>query len=181
VLSAELLPPRLSKWLWRPASTRARRLAVYTFRRAPSNPASWHPRRVTLAAPADALLAQWASAINAAAAAQPRRPRRLLVLINPFGGRRRAGALYDRVVAPVLERAGVKATAVATRFAGDARDTLLGARCPGGSERAALAALCPNGAGGRGAAASALPPSLFAPKLSGCRHASRPACRPAAL
>jgi hypothetical protein len=51
-------------------------------------------------------VAAWAQAVNAAVAAQPRRPRRLLVIVNPYGGARQARALYQSVVRPVFAKAG---------------------------------------------------------------------------
>lgn len=104
------------------------------------------------------LLQQWSLAINAAVGQMPRRPRHLLVVINPYGGSRQARALYQSVVRPVFEKAGawrggaagaglrlgpggrVSAWAQASTAAGLWRGTLGGAgtgrgmqrRCPGG-------------------------------------------------
>lgn len=45
--------------------------------------------------------------MNAAVAQQARRPRHLLVIVNPYGGSKRARALCQSVVRPVFDKAGV--------------------------------------------------------------------------
>lgn len=64
--------------------------------------------------------------VNAAAAAQIVRPRNVLVLINPFGGKRQSQQLYDNIVAPVFEKAGIKAVVHRTKYAGHAKSLILG-------------------------------------------------------
>ena len=44
MLSAELLPAVTG--MWRLPGTRLHRMVIWTFRRSPQNPASWHPRQV---------------------------------------------------------------------------------------------------------------------------------------
>lgn len=125
VLSAQPLPPVITKWLWHPFAETTHRLAIYTFRRSPRSPTHWIPRCIILSTPAEGIAQQWAATINAAAAAQLRRPRHLLVLINPFGGKRKAEEVYTRHVAPVFERAGIKTVVKRTQFGGHARSLLL--------------------------------------------------------
>ncbi len=125
ILSARVVAAPPTRFWGRLAPTRGARLEVFTFSRAASDASAWAPRTVAVAAPAEALLQAWCRAINAAAAAQPRRPRALLVFVNPFGGRRRAGATFARVVAPVLAAAGAECTKVTTRHGGHAREALL--------------------------------------------------------
>ena len=52
------------------------------------------------------LVQQLSLTINAAVAQQPRRPRHLLVIVNPYGGAKQARALYQSVVQPVFGKAG---------------------------------------------------------------------------
>ncbi|GAB4813613.1 hypothetical protein N2152v2_000659 [Parachlorella kessleri] len=105
ILAAEVLLPRRGMvWVQRP--TKMFRLAVYTFRRAPDNPSSWHPRQIVLETTSEELVLQWSQTINAAVAQQPRRPRHLLVIVNPYGGAKQARALYQSVVQPVFGKAG---------------------------------------------------------------------------
>lgn len=125
VLSAQPLPPVITKWLWHPFAETTHRLAIYTFRRSPRSPTHWIPRCIILSTPAEGIAQQWAATINTAAAAQLRRPRHLLVLINPFGGKRQAEDVYNRHVAPVFERAGIKTVVRRTQFGGHARSLLL--------------------------------------------------------
>ena len=68
---------------------------------------------------------QWAAVINTAAAVQLRRPRQLLVLINPYGGKRDAVEVYNRQVAAVFEKAGIKTVVKETQFAGHALSLLM--------------------------------------------------------
>ena len=51
----------------------------------------------------------------------PQRPRRLLVFVNPFAGARRGKKIWDTVVRPVFDKAGIKCTAVETQHGGHAR------------------------------------------------------------
>jgi len=63
------------------------------------------------------------------------RPRRLLVFCNPFGGSRRARQIWESVVRPVFDKAGIKSSAVETQHGGHARALLT-------SERTLLLLLC---------------------------------------
>ena len=126
ILSAQPLPPVVTKWLWHPFPETTYRLAVYTFRRAPRNPSHWVPRCVILSTPAEGVVQLWAAAINTATSTQfLRRPRQLLVLINPYGGKRQGVDVYNTHVAPVLERAGIKTVVKRTQFGGHARSLIL--------------------------------------------------------
>lgn len=54
------------------------------------------------------------------------RPRRLLVFVNPFGGARRGCAIWENVVRPVFDKAGIRSRAVETQHGGHARALLTG-------------------------------------------------------
>ena len=54
------------------------------------------------------------------------RPRRLLVFVNPFGGSKRAGQIWESVVRPVFDKAGIRSAAVHTKHGGHARSLLTG-------------------------------------------------------
>ena len=125
MLSAEPLPPVITKWLWHPFSETTYRLAISTFRRSPRSPTHWIPRSIILSTPAEGIAQQWAASINGIVASQLRRPRNLLVLINPIGGKRKGVDVYNRDVAPVFERAGIKCSVKRTQFSGHARSLLL--------------------------------------------------------
>ncbi|KAG5838238.1 hypothetical protein ANANG_G00221660 [Anguilla anguilla] len=53
------------------------------------------------------------------------RPQRLLVFINPFGGKKRGVQIYRTLVSPLLELAGISAHVVVTERANQARDHIL--------------------------------------------------------
>lgn len=57
----------------------------------------------------------------------PRRPRRLLVFVNPFGGARRGCSIWETVVRPVFASAGISVHAVQTQHGGHARAMLTSA------------------------------------------------------
>lgn len=52
------------------------------------------------------LVHEWALKIGEAIRMQPQRPSTLLVLINPFGGARRARAVWRRTASPIFNSAG---------------------------------------------------------------------------
>ena len=55
------------------------------------------------------MAAEWALRINGAVARHaPQRPGALLVLVNPFGGARRARRTWRRIAEPILEAAGAR-------------------------------------------------------------------------
>jgi len=72
-------------------------------------------------------LEQLASRIREALAlkrADQRRPQRLLVFVNPFGGKGKASQVYKSQVRRLLELAGVESRLVITKYANHARDTI---------------------------------------------------------
>jgi len=125
ILSAQPLPPVINKWLWHPFPETNYRIAIHTFRRFPRNPSHWIPRSIILSTTAEGVSQHWTAVINAAAAAQIHRPRHLLVLINPFGGKKQAVDVYTKHVAPVFDHAGIKSTIRTTQFGGHARSLII--------------------------------------------------------
>uniref|UniRef100_A0A8D2ZHA4 Zgc:158263 n=1 Tax=Scophthalmus maximus TaxID=52904 RepID=A0A8D2ZHA4_SCOMX len=55
----------------------------------------------------------------------PLRPHKLLVFINPFGGKRKGRKIYHSVVAPLFELVGISSHVIVTERANQARDHLL--------------------------------------------------------
>ncbi|OQR73817.1 ceramide kinase-like, partial [Tropilaelaps mercedesae] len=53
------------------------------------------------------------------------RPRRLLIFINPFGGRRRARAIYNKKAAPVFQICGIKCKVVITTHSGHSKEYVM--------------------------------------------------------
>eukprot|EP00889_Picochlorum_renovo_P008882 jgi/Picre1/35912/NNA_003370.t1 len=125
IVSAELKGQRKLKWLGSPFAENVYELHVYSFARAASKPSVWLPRTIVFSSPAEKLIESWKQGIDESLAkVSDRRPKVLLVLINPFGGKKKASSVYDEVVAPVFTRAGIKASPLVTKCSGDARETI---------------------------------------------------------
>ncbi|KAK8759044.1 hypothetical protein V5799_003322 [Amblyomma americanum] len=71
-----------------------------------------------------ALVHQWADAVQDRLRGE-KRPRKLLVFVNPFGGRKRAPVVYERKVAPIFQLAGISVELITTRYSGHAKECLL--------------------------------------------------------
>lgn len=56
-------------------------------------------------------------------AARAERPRHLMVIINPMGGKKKAVRIYARSVEPLLQRAAIKTTVHHVRILGIQVDT----------------------------------------------------------
>lgn len=121
ILSAHVLVPVVTRWLWRPVPEATFRFALYTFKRSARSPTHWFPRCLIISTTREGIARSWTAAINAAVATKLQRPHHLLVFINPYGGRRRALSVYQRQVAPVFEKAGIKCTVERTQFQGHAK------------------------------------------------------------
>lgn len=130
VLSSELIGSRTARYVWFPFSEKVYGMYVYTFSRSQRNPSMWLPRRIQLTSPNERVVESCCSAINCFVKEIEKRPKYVLVFINPYGGRRRATHVYDHIVAPVFQRAGMKASVMTTKFGGDAKETLMRAFGP---------------------------------------------------
>lgn len=131
IVSTELKGQRKSKWLGSPFAENVYELHVYSFARAASKPSVWLPRTIVFSSPAEKLIESWKQGIDESLAkVSDRRPKVLLVLINPFGGKKKASSVYDEVVAPVFTRAGIKASPLVTKCSGDARETIANLSIP---------------------------------------------------
>lgn len=53
------------------------------------------------------VVADWVARIGQAIKVSSHRPQNLLVLVNPYGGARRALKIWERIAKPVFDRAGV--------------------------------------------------------------------------
>lgn len=85
---------------------RVRRVVLFKFN-SPEHCASWR--------------AALATALVTGTATAPVLPRRhVLVLVNPYGGTKKAQAVWERVVAPVFADAGLTCEVVATQYSGHA-------------------------------------------------------------
>uniref|UniRef100_A0AAY4D9X2 DAGKc domain-containing protein n=1 Tax=Denticeps clupeoides TaxID=299321 RepID=A0AAY4D9X2_9TELE len=67
---------------------------------------------------------QWVQTIQEQLSLLTNRPKRLLVYVNPFGGKQRGRQIYEQKVAPVFSRAAISADVIVTERANHARDHL---------------------------------------------------------
>lgn len=115
-----------TKFLSEPFGQRLSRFQIYTFNRSKAFPSYWIPRKINFATPSELIPEKWAQKITQAAfASKPRRPRKLLVIINPVGGACKALNIYKNIVGPVFENACIHVEVHTTQFSGHARDMLL--------------------------------------------------------
>lgn len=82
----------------------------------------WRPRAVALVHAAGDVVVAWYQAIWALLHGLPQRPKRVLVIINPEGGKRCAHNVYAKKVAPLFRRAALHATVVQTQYRGHGRE-----------------------------------------------------------
>ncbi|KAM9855436.1 ceramide kinase [Aulostomus maculatus] len=76
--------------------------------------------------PSRVLRDQWTKHLKTALKTHsPLRPQRLLVFINPFGGKGKGRHIYHSLVAPLFELAGISSHIIVTERANQARDHLL--------------------------------------------------------
>ncbi|XP_064778289.1 ceramide kinase-like isoform X2 [Oncorhynchus masou masou] len=86
----------------------------------------WRLGRTQFSCPSRDLRDQWMTQLRIALKTySPSRPHRLLVFINPFGGKKQGREIYHSLVAPLFELAGVSSHVVVTERANQARDHIL--------------------------------------------------------
>ncbi|CAN0040715.1 unnamed protein product [Lampetra fluviatilis] len=85
----------------------------------------WAVSDVTFSTEHADVAARWVQAVRKQLTGQVERPERLLVFVNPFGGRREGEKIYRQRVQPLLELASIYAHVIVTERANHARDFLL--------------------------------------------------------
>ncbi|XP_041859890.1 ceramide kinase family protein [Melanotaenia boesemani] len=86
----------------------------------------WRLGRTQFSCPSRALRDQWTKHLRTALKTHcPLRPHRLLVFINPYGGKKKGRQIYHSLVAPLFELAGISSHVIVTEQANQARDHLL--------------------------------------------------------
>ncbi|MCI4389022.1 hypothetical protein PGIGA_G00092850 [Pangasianodon gigas] len=84
----------------------------------------WRCSEVTLHCTDRTLCLQWVQAIREQLSLLTIRPKRLLVYINPYGGKHRGKRIYEQKVAPIFSRASISTDVIITERANHARDHL---------------------------------------------------------
>lgn len=86
----------------------------------------WRLGRTQFSCLSRVLRDQWTKHLRTALKTHsPLRPNRLLVFINPFGGKKKGRKIYHSLVAPLFELAGISSHVIVTERANQARDHLL--------------------------------------------------------
>ncbi|XP_067302196.1 ceramide kinase family protein [Pseudorasbora parva] len=90
------------------------------------NGLSWSLGRTQFCCPSRGVRDQWITQLRITLKTHsPSRPHRLLVFINPFGGKKRGKQIFHSLVAPLFELAGISSHVVVTERANQARDYIL--------------------------------------------------------
>ncbi|XP_072306110.1 ceramide kinase [Eucyclogobius newberryi] len=86
----------------------------------------WRLGQTQFTCPSRVLRDQWIKHLKTALKTHsPLRPNRLLVFINPFGGKKKGQEIYHRLASPLFELAGISSHVIVTHRANQARDYLL--------------------------------------------------------
>ncbi|KAM4563967.1 ceramide kinase [Odontesthes bonariensis] len=86
----------------------------------------WRLGQTQFSCPSRVLRDQWIKHLRTALKNHsPLRPQRLLVFINPFGGKKKGRQIYHSLVSPLFELAGISSHVIVTERANQARDHLL--------------------------------------------------------
>ncbi|XP_073429596.1 ceramide kinase [Dendrobates tinctorius] len=84
----------------------------------------WRCKAVTFWCSDELLCCHWLQALNDVLEQQTRRPKHLLVYINPYGGKKKGKQIYDKKVAPLFSLASISTEVIVTEYANHARDNL---------------------------------------------------------
>ncbi|XP_076056284.1 ceramide kinase [Oratosquilla oratoria] len=86
---------------------------------------TWKTREVVLRHSNPDVVLAWHAALWTLLLGLKHRPTRVLVLINPVGGRRKARSIYRKKVAPLFRRAAIATSVAQTEYQGHGTDILL--------------------------------------------------------
>ncbi|KAG9342671.1 hypothetical protein JZ751_016108 [Albula glossodonta] len=84
----------------------------------------WRCNDVTFHCADGTVCQQWVQTIRDQLSALTRRPKHLLVYINPYGGKQQGKRIYEEKVAPLFSRASISTNVIVTEHANHARDHL---------------------------------------------------------
>ncbi|WIA21465.1 hypothetical protein OEZ85_000672 [Tetradesmus obliquus] len=97
---------------------------LQVLRRHPGRPWQWGLSTMQLSCEQQGVAKAWVQQIQAALQQLDSRPKHLLVFVNPFGGRRQAPQVWQRVAAPVLAAAGTQCDVLETTHQGHAESVV---------------------------------------------------------
>ncbi|XP_072257726.1 ceramide kinase [Pyxicephalus adspersus] len=84
----------------------------------------WRCKAVTFWCSDEQLYCHWLQALNDLLEQLACRPKRLLVYINPYGGKKKGRQIYEKKVAPLFCLASITADVIVTEYANHARDNI---------------------------------------------------------
>lgn len=97
--------------------------SVHVVKRCPNH--KWKKKKVTFFCQGENLCRTWVEKIEEALSNPAlKRPRSLLVFINPFGGKRRAPRVFEETVSPLMELAKIRTHVITTTHAGHAKEVI---------------------------------------------------------
>lgn len=99
------------------------RFIVHTFVRATNSSGQWIPKEYTFGHESEDVCMLWFNRIKELLEKFEDRPRKLLVIVNPYGGRKHGTAKWKQV-APIFEKAGIETTVITTTHRGHAREIM---------------------------------------------------------
>ncbi|CAM6089143.1 unnamed protein product [Calypogeia fissa] len=102
------------------------RFAVHTFQRSQNKKCNWIPKVYTFCHESADICQAWVAHIQGLLDRDDHRPKSLLVLVNPYGGKG-SGVQEWESVAPMFERARVRTKVILTERAGHAHDLMANA------------------------------------------------------
>ncbi|KAL3158367.1 hypothetical protein ABBQ38_010606 [Trebouxia sp. C0009 RCD-2024] len=120
ILSASQL--QHTSWFWNLfCAGQTHQLVIHTFVRSRTKKCVWRPRQLILGTSSIDTVREWAIRINGGIRQSSHRPHSLLVLLNPFGGTKKAREVWRDIALPVFDLAGVRCTSIETERAWHAR------------------------------------------------------------
>ncbi|XP_031638718.1 ceramide kinase [Contarinia nasturtii] len=90
-----------------------------------SNPNKWRNLSQTFQNNDIQVCQLWIQTLQRQISEQVARPRRLLLFVNPYGGKKRALQIYDGIVKPIFQLAGIDATTIISQRSNQIRDFIM--------------------------------------------------------
>ncbi|XP_066583603.1 ceramide kinase isoform X1 [Prorops nasuta] len=85
----------------------------------------WSHHSVTMSHTDPRQVASWVKTIRNYLTSLTQRPRKMLIFVNPYGGKKKGSKIWEKDVQPLMTIAGIETKVMITERAGHIRDTLL--------------------------------------------------------